>query len=273
MTTLPPLRFDNRFLEELPGDPEVSPRRRQVMEACWSRVHPTPVASPRLLAHSREMAEALGFSPAMVHSDAFARVFSGNQLLPGMDPFAACYGGHQFGVWAGQLGDGRAISLGEVVTPGGIGGSSSSRGRTHPLLPHRRRPGRPPVIHPGVPLQRGHAPPGGPHHPGPVPGGHRGGGGPGHVLRREPPGRARRRGVPGGSLLPPLRELRDPGGPAGDGAPGAAGGLHHLPGLPPPGGGGGPGSGPMGQPGSGRWRSAPPGWWWTGCGWGSSTGS
>jgi serine/tyrosine/threonine adenylyltransferase len=117
MTTLPPLRFDNRFLEELPGDPEVSPRRRQVMEACWSRVQPTPVASPRLLAHSREMAEALGFSPAMVQSDAFARVFSGNQLLPGMDPFAACYGGHQFGVWAGQLGDGRAISLGEVVTP------------------------------------------------------------------------------------------------------------------------------------------------------------
>lgn len=43
------------------------------------------------------------------------QIFSGNQLLPGMDPYACCYGGHQFGNWAGQLGDGRAINLGEVV--------------------------------------------------------------------------------------------------------------------------------------------------------------
>ncbi len=42
-------------------------------------------------------------------------MFAGNQLLSGMEPYAACYGGHQFGSWAGQLGDGRAISLGEVV--------------------------------------------------------------------------------------------------------------------------------------------------------------
>jgi uncharacterized protein YdiU (UPF0061 family) len=48
-------------------------------------------------------------------SDLFARVFTGNHLLPGMDPFAMCYGGHQFGNWAGQLGDGRAINLGEIV--------------------------------------------------------------------------------------------------------------------------------------------------------------
>ncbi|MDQ2702799.1 MAG: YdiU family protein, partial [Pseudomonadota bacterium] len=45
----------------------------------------------------------------------FARVFGGNALLPGMQPYAANYGGHQFGHWAGQLGDGRAITLGEVV--------------------------------------------------------------------------------------------------------------------------------------------------------------
>jgi uncharacterized protein YdiU (UPF0061 family) len=45
----------------------------------------------------------------------FVEVFSGNALLPRMAPYAACYGGHQFGAWAGQLGDGRAISLGEVV--------------------------------------------------------------------------------------------------------------------------------------------------------------
>ncbi|HWG85431.1 MAG TPA: YdiU family protein [Deinococcales bacterium] len=112
-------RFDNRFLNELPGDPEVGDRRRPVHKAGWSRVTPTPVAEPRLLAYSREMAERLGFSGEDLASDWFPRVFAGNELMPGMDPFAACYGGHQFGQWAGQLGDGRAISLGEVVNDAG----------------------------------------------------------------------------------------------------------------------------------------------------------
>jgi uncharacterized protein YdiU (UPF0061 family) len=109
------LRFDNRFVNELPGDPERSPRRRQVYGACWSAVEPTPVAAPRLLAHAREVAELLDLTPADLADPAFAAVFGGNALLPGMQPYAACYGGHQFGNWAGQLGDGRAISLGEVV--------------------------------------------------------------------------------------------------------------------------------------------------------------
>ena len=52
-------------------------------------------------------------------SPEFARVFAGNTLLPGMQPFAANYGGHQFGQWAGQLGDGRAITLGELVNEAG----------------------------------------------------------------------------------------------------------------------------------------------------------
>jgi uncharacterized protein YdiU (UPF0061 family) len=54
-----------------------------------------------------------------VQSPAFAEVFGGNALLPGMQPYAACYGGHQFGNWAGQLGDGRAITLGEVLNARG----------------------------------------------------------------------------------------------------------------------------------------------------------
>ncbi|MGY0632855.1 protein adenylyltransferase SelO [Luteimonas sp. A478] len=114
------LRFDNVFLRELPGDPETGPRLRQVPGAAWSRVEPTPVRAPRLLAHSREMTAALGFSDADVVSPEFAAVFSGNALLPGMDPFASNYGGHQFGHWAGQLGDGRAITLGEAVTAAGV---------------------------------------------------------------------------------------------------------------------------------------------------------
>ncbi|HEU4321819.1 MAG TPA: YdiU family protein [Roseiflexaceae bacterium] len=113
------LLFDNRFVAELPGDPEEGPRRRQVERACWSRVLPTPVAEPRLLAHSREVAELLGLSEADVAAPEFASVFGGNALLPGMQPYAACYGGHQFGHWAGQLGDGRAITLGEVVNAQG----------------------------------------------------------------------------------------------------------------------------------------------------------
>ncbi|MDH5823245.1 YdiU family protein [Luteimonas sp. RD2P54] len=112
--------FDNAFLRELPGDPESGPRLRQVHGAAWSRVSPTPVAQPRLLAHSREMAAALGFAESDVRSPEFARVFAGNALLAGMDPYAANYGGHQFGQWAGQLGDGRAISLGEAM---GVDGS------------------------------------------------------------------------------------------------------------------------------------------------------
>jgi uncharacterized protein YdiU (UPF0061 family) len=113
--TLENLRFDNRFVRELPEDPEAANHRRQVLGACYSRVMPTPVAQPRLLAYSREVAEMLGLSAAACESAEFAEVFAGNRLATGMEPYAACYGGHQFGNWAGQLGDGRAISLGEVV--------------------------------------------------------------------------------------------------------------------------------------------------------------
>ena len=112
------IEFDNSFLRDLPGDPESGPRLREVT-AAWSRVDPTPVAAPRLLAWSREAAALVGFGEADVAHPAFARVFAGNALLPGMQPWAANYGGHQFGSWAGQLGDGRAISLGEALGPDG----------------------------------------------------------------------------------------------------------------------------------------------------------
>jgi serine/tyrosine/threonine adenylyltransferase len=108
--------FDNRFVRELPGDPDTSLVRRQVLRACWSATPPTPVSAPRLLAHACDVATLLGLTSADIESPAFAQVFGGNVLLEGMAPMAACYGGHQFGQWAGQLGDGRAISLGEVLT-------------------------------------------------------------------------------------------------------------------------------------------------------------
>lgn len=108
-------KFDNQFLAGLPGDPSTDNTRRQVHGAAWSRVSPTPVSEPRLLAWSPEVAALLDLAPPDIDDPRFAEVFAGNRLVPGMDPFATNYGGHQFGVWAGQLGDGRAISLGETV--------------------------------------------------------------------------------------------------------------------------------------------------------------
>jgi uncharacterized protein YdiU (UPF0061 family) len=108
------LLFDNRALRSLPVDPLDLNRVRQVLGACFSRVQPTPVKAPRTLAVAQEVAELLDLDPSFSESAEFAQVFAGNRLLEGMDPVSACYGGHQFGSWAGQLGDGRAITLGEV---------------------------------------------------------------------------------------------------------------------------------------------------------------
>ena len=113
------LRFDNAFVRDLPADPEQGVEPRQVEGALYSRVEPTPVTAPRLLAHSAEMAATLGISETQVATPEFARVFGGNALLDGMQPHAANYGGHQFGHWAGQLGDGRAVSLGETINAAG----------------------------------------------------------------------------------------------------------------------------------------------------------
>ncbi|MGY6501546.1 MAG: protein adenylyltransferase SelO [Acidimicrobiales bacterium] len=113
------LRFTNRYTASLPADPDPENRRRQVGGAAFSRVAPTPVAAPRTLAVSPEVAELLGLSSEVTGSQDFADVFAGNRVPAGADPFAMNYGGHQFGNWAGQLGDGRAIALGEVLAPDG----------------------------------------------------------------------------------------------------------------------------------------------------------
>lgn len=113
------LNFDNRFVDELPGDDSGSPASRQTPGVCWAAVEPTPVGGARLLAHSAGVADILGLSGADVRLPEFLQAFCGNHLLPGMKAYATCYGGHQFGNWAGQLGDGRAIALGEVVNARG----------------------------------------------------------------------------------------------------------------------------------------------------------
>ena len=74
------LRFDNAFIRELPGDPEQGSRVRQVPGAAFSKVQPTPVAAPRLIAHSAEVAAILGLPEDFIASPQFARVFGGNEL-------------------------------------------------------------------------------------------------------------------------------------------------------------------------------------------------
>jgi uncharacterized protein YdiU (UPF0061 family) len=115
ITDLDQLTFDNRFIRELPADEEPLNTRRQVFGACYSNVLPTQVAKPQTIIYSQEVAELLDLSPELCDSDDFTQVFTGNRLAKGMESYATCYGGHQFGNWAGQLGDGRAINLGEVI--------------------------------------------------------------------------------------------------------------------------------------------------------------
>jgi uncharacterized protein YdiU (UPF0061 family) len=88
-------------------------------EAFYTRLNPQPLPAPYVVGVSGEVAELLGLSSAFVRSQNFAEVFAGNQPMPGSDPLAAVYSGHQFGVWAGQLGDGRAHLLGGLRNASG----------------------------------------------------------------------------------------------------------------------------------------------------------
>ncbi len=83
-------------------------------ERFYARLNPTAVDNPRLIAFNYELASELGLDVSGLDAAALARIFSGNELPPGADPMATAYAGHQFGSFVPQLGDGRAILLGEV---------------------------------------------------------------------------------------------------------------------------------------------------------------
>ena len=104
MGTLESLVWLNRFVSETPGDSEIGGFSRQVPQACWSRVQPSPSPSPNLQLWSNQMGQRLGLE----RGD--AELLGGGEPVKGMDSYAQRYGGHQFGSWAGQLGDGRAIT-------------------------------------------------------------------------------------------------------------------------------------------------------------------
>ena len=107
------LNINDTFADQLPADPILENHRRQV-NACFSYVTPKQTKNPKLIHVSEDMLKTLGLSPEEAKSDEFLNVFTGNKVYQDTKPFAMCYGGHQFGNWAGQLGDGRAINLFEV---------------------------------------------------------------------------------------------------------------------------------------------------------------
>ena len=109
------LNIQDTFNKELPADPITENYVRQVEHACFSFVTPVQTANPEIIHVSPEMLENLGLTKEDSQSDEFKNVFTGNAILPDTKPYAMCYGGHQFGNWAGQLGDGRAINLTEIV--------------------------------------------------------------------------------------------------------------------------------------------------------------
>src|SRR5687767_14317153 len=113
------LAFQNEFVRQLPADPVPLNRPRPVRNAVYTRVEPTPVAAPRLLAWSDRLGAELGIARPAKPDGPEAEVLAGNRVLAGMQPYAARYGGHQFGHWAGQLGDGRALTLGEIIATDG----------------------------------------------------------------------------------------------------------------------------------------------------------
>jgi len=91
-----------------------------VTGAFFTFVQPTPAdGDPSLVAASADTAALFGLDPQEFGTAEFLRCFAGVETPPAWKPWAQCYGGHQFGSWAGQLGDGRAISLTEVVNASG----------------------------------------------------------------------------------------------------------------------------------------------------------
>src|SRR5215470_9726415 len=101
----PCFAFDNTYARELEG-----------FYVPWKAVQ---VAQPRLVKFNRELAEELGLDADALDSEKGARIFAGNEIPEGAAPLAQAYAGHQFGGFVPQLGDGRALLLGEVVDRGG----------------------------------------------------------------------------------------------------------------------------------------------------------
>jgi Protein adenylyltransferase SelO len=124
-------------------------------ERLFARLPPTPVAAPRLIRLNEALARNLRLDPEMLVSAEGVAVLAGNRVPQSGEPLAMVYAGHQFGAFVPQLGDGRAILLGEVVDADGVRRDIQLKGSgSHPLLPQWRRPRRAWTCPAGVHCQR-----------------------------------------------------------------------------------------------------------------------
>ncbi len=110
MESLSKKSFQNTFTSSFPGDDSGDLSPRQTPGVLYSKAVPTPVSNPKLLAWTEDLARELGI---VKPDDEDLKILAGNKVTDSMFPYSANYAGHQFGNWAGQLGDGRAITLGE----------------------------------------------------------------------------------------------------------------------------------------------------------------
>ena len=101
----------------------------------FTRVAPTPVQAPRLVRLNGELARRLGLDSHWLTSPEGVEVLAGKRVPEGAEPIALAYAGHQFGHFVPQLGDGRAVLLGEVVEARAIVWTSNSRGRAERHFP------------------------------------------------------------------------------------------------------------------------------------------
>ena len=108
---------NSRYIKELPGIDTPSTQPQQTPGAFYTLATPEPSPDPKLISYSKELAITMGIEPQA--SPQTIQLLAGNDTPPLTSPYGSCYGGHQFGHWEGQLGDGRAINLGEIGAPDG----------------------------------------------------------------------------------------------------------------------------------------------------------
>lgn len=139
MPELNHIQFHNEFVSTFPGDDSGNTQPRQTPGKMFSKAMPTIVSHPELLAWSADLAAQLGIDKPVTQEE--VNVLGGNLVTGSMYPYAACYAGHQFGNWAGQLGDGRAITLGELTAADGSSWELQLKG-AGPTAYSRRADGR-----------------------------------------------------------------------------------------------------------------------------------
>ena len=130
---------------------------RTLGPAYWSELPAQPLPEVHWVARNDPLAAELGLADWLRSDACAAGARRQRRRAAGQLPLASVYSGHQFGVWAGQLGDGRAIMLGEIDTPAGRAGDPAQGRGPHAVLAHGRRPRRAALVDPRVPLQRGDA--------------------------------------------------------------------------------------------------------------------